>query len=598
MSYDGEVSYYRPQEKIVYDGKRMRKPIKRQTVDYYSNVLLYTKSRFYRPHPLNDREEIQPFAEEAIKLMPPEYSRHNSQSSVCSKFIHTSINKDRCPVFDMVWTPEGRRLITGNSMGQFTLWNGLTFNFETILQAHDSAVRAMEWSHDDKWMVTGDNDGIVKYWESNMNNVKAFKAHSEAVRGLSFSPTDLKLASCSDDVKIRVWDFARGREESVLTGHGWDVKSVDWHPTKSLLASGGKDNMIKMWDPKTSKCLATLHNHKNTVLKVSFNKNGNWLLTAGRDQSVMLFDIRTMRELQVFRGQNSIVNTVAWHPVHEEFFCSGGDGSVMYWQVGHSAPVGTINQAHDNSIWTLRWHPLGHILGSGSNDHTLKFWFRNRPGDPLKDKYNQGNRSADAIDEEVLPEAAAVSGLALADAFSSGAASIPGFGGAGNTGSKGAIPGFGSAANAASPAPRRPGPPPHNAGRGADRNLPAHITGQRGQHPPHGRPSDPARPNHLPMINLLAGPAPPGHHMQAGRGMMPPPQAMGRGMGGPQFGFRQPPQWDPRMGPPQQMVPMGQQMGQMHMQMPQHMQRPPQQPQQPPPQSQHYQAAPDPRMRR
>ena len=37
-------------------------------------------------------------------------------------------------VFTLAWTPEGRRLITGASSGEFTLWNGLTFNFETILQ--------------------------------------------------------------------------------------------------------------------------------------------------------------------------------------------------------------------------------------------------------------------------------------------------------------------------------------------------------------------------------------------------------------------------------------------------------------------------------
>ncbi|KAK4336835.1 hypothetical protein RND71_043896 [Anisodus tanguticus] len=34
------------------------------------------------------------------------------------------------------------------------------------------------------------------------------------------------------------------------------------------------------------------------------------------------------------------------------------------------------------------WHPLGHILASGSNDHTCKFWTRNRPGDKMIDKYN------------------------------------------------------------------------------------------------------------------------------------------------------------------------------------------------------------------
>ena len=40
----------------------------------------------------------------------------------------------QCPVFALAWTPEGRRLVTGASSGEFTLWNGLTFNFETILK--------------------------------------------------------------------------------------------------------------------------------------------------------------------------------------------------------------------------------------------------------------------------------------------------------------------------------------------------------------------------------------------------------------------------------------------------------------------------------
>lgn len=136
------------------------------------------------------------------------------------------------------WTPEGRRLITGASSGEFTLWNGLTFNFETILQAHDTAVRAMVWSHNENWMVTGDHGGTVKYWQSNMNNAKAFSAHNEAVRDISFCPTDLKFASCSDDVSIKIWDFARCEAERTMQGHGGDVKTISWHPFRSLLASG------------------------------------------------------------------------------------------------------------------------------------------------------------------------------------------------------------------------------------------------------------------------------------------------------------------------------------------------------------------------
>lgn len=50
--------------------------------------------------------------------------------------------------------------------------------------------------------------------------------------------------------------------------------------------------------------------------------------------------------------------------------------------------IGCIDTAHDSIVWTLAWHPLGHILCSGSNDHTIKFWTRNRPGDLMRDKYN------------------------------------------------------------------------------------------------------------------------------------------------------------------------------------------------------------------
>lgn len=35
---------------------------------------------------------------------------------------------------------------------------------------------------------------------------------------ISFSPTDMKIASCSDDVTLKIWDFARCTTEHVLTG--------------------------------------------------------------------------------------------------------------------------------------------------------------------------------------------------------------------------------------------------------------------------------------------------------------------------------------------------------------------------------------------
>ncbi|KAK6163067.1 hypothetical protein DH2020_002908 [Rehmannia glutinosa] len=387
-----------------FAAKRMRKIGQRRAVDYTSTVVRYMQIRMFQ-RDSRDRTVLQPNPAAAIDVCyPPEnYLLYN---------------------YVQYWTPSGRRLITGSQSGEFTLWNGQSFNFEMILQAHEQAVRSMIWSYNENWMVTGDDGGSIKYWQTNMNNVKANKsAHKESVRGLR---TDLKFCSCSDDTTVKVWDFARCQEERSLSGHGWDVKCVDWHPTKSLLVSGGKDNLVKLWDAKSGRELCSFHGHKNTVLCVKWNQNGNWVLTASKDQIIKLYDIRAMKELESFRGHRKDVTVssvcrpsvllflllflwpfyicknlcyisvftviaLAWHPFHEEYFVSGSfDGSIFHWLVGHETPQVEIQNAHDNSVWDLAWHPIGYLLSSGGNDHTTKFWCRNRPGDPARDKINMG----------------------------------------------------------------------------------------------------------------------------------------------------------------------------------------------------------------
>lgn len=54
----------------------------------------------------------------------------------------------------------------------------------TFPQAHDSPVRSMVWSHADNWLLSSDHGGYIKYWQSNMNNVKMYEAHKEPIRGL------------------------------------------------------------------------------------------------------------------------------------------------------------------------------------------------------------------------------------------------------------------------------------------------------------------------------------------------------------------------------------------------------------------------------
>jgi polyadenylation factor subunit 2 len=85
---------------------------------------------------------------------------------------------------------------------------------------------------------------------------------------------------------------------------------------------------------------------------------------------------------------------VAWHPFHPLLVSGGSEGSILHWDLSAPAPSfndvlssiqpgprATISEAHDSNVWSLAFHPLGHLLVSGSNDHTTRFWSRERPGD-------------------------------------------------------------------------------------------------------------------------------------------------------------------------------------------------------------------------
>lgn len=96
-----------------------------------------------------------------------------------------------------------------------------------------------------------------------------------------------------------------------------------------------------------------------------------------------------------------------WHPFHETLFATAsGDGSVLFWLTTEERDVGALLGAHESIVWSLDWHPLGHILASASADCTTRFWTRHRPGDAVKDRYILGLQAAEALGLSTAPTGA------------------------------------------------------------------------------------------------------------------------------------------------------------------------------------------------
>lgn len=360
----------------------------RRTVDMSSP---YDRLYYFKRHGIPLRA-IEPESSYTAYILPPDAYRNNSRViNTATKFTHLSSNKVKHVIPAITWTPEGRRLVVATYSGEFSLWNGSSFNFESIMQAHDSAVTVMQYSHAGDWLISGDADGTIKIWQPNFNMVKVLdSAHTDCMRDVAFSCGDKKFVTCSDENVLKIWNFSNGQQERVLSGHHWDVKSCDWHPRMGLIVSGSKDNLIKLWDPRTGRNVSTIIGLKHTIIKTKFQPTmGNLLVVAAKDKSTKIYDIRqNMKELHTIRDEVDYMS-LSWHPINETMFSVGCyNGSIKHFDLLHdfnsnSVPAShVIPYAHEKSVTSLAYNPVGHILASAAKDRTIRFWARSRPIDP------------------------------------------------------------------------------------------------------------------------------------------------------------------------------------------------------------------------
>ena len=99
--------------------------------------------------------------------------------------------------------------------------------------------------------------------------------HQRDAIGVAFAPDGHRLASCSADGAVKIWNLTRGKEERTLRrpdGMG-RVFGVAFSPDGKLLASAS-DAVVMLWDPDTGSGAAVLSGTKELAFGVSFDKTG------------------------------------------------------------------------------------------------------------------------------------------------------------------------------------------------------------------------------------------------------------------------------------------------------------------------------------
>ncbi len=194
------------------------------------------------------------------------------------------------------FSPDGHTIISASAQfwkpGEIKLWDAETGEQKLSIQ---ESVYDVRFSHTGA-LFAGTvgplgEPGKVRVWETETGLEQlTLEGHDSFIKSLDFSPDDRFIVSASYDATVRLWNLETGREALTLRGHASLVNSVCFSPDGRMVASAGDDKIIKLWDTVSGQEMLSLKGHTDPVRSICFSLDGRLLVAGSSDSSVRVWD--------------------------------------------------------------------------------------------------------------------------------------------------------------------------------------------------------------------------------------------------------------------------------------------------------------------
>ena len=147
----------------------------------------------------------------------------------------------------IVFSPDGTRIAAG---GNFTggIWDVGSAQEVLALNGGLTRINDLVFSPDGKRLVSAGYKHDVQIWNAATGDLlQTLSSHTEAVTGVAYSPDGSQIASSSFDGTVRLWDAQTGKLLLTLDGAAQGVGAVAFSPDGTRLAAENYDGTTRVY---------------------------------------------------------------------------------------------------------------------------------------------------------------------------------------------------------------------------------------------------------------------------------------------------------------------------------------------------------------
>lgn len=239
---------------------------------------------------------------------------------------------------------------------------------------HTDAVWNTAWSPNALRIASCSLDKTVHVWDAlNGHNTFIYHRHTDQLIDVSWSPDGTRIASASYDETAQVWNARDGSHIVRYQGHTAPVMEANWSPNETRIASCALDKTVHIWTADDGRLILAYRGHSGEVYSVKWSPDGTRLASASQDHTVHIWDAVTMHTLFVYKGHKDSVYEVAWSPDGKRIASASRDGTVHLWNEADAGNI-LVYKGHTQAVNGVAWSPDGTQIASASNDATVQIW--------------------------------------------------------------------------------------------------------------------------------------------------------------------------------------------------------------------------------